>query len=96
MKHLNDKLSKISKAIRLLRKLQKILTRPPLLTLYKTFIRPHLDYGDIIYGKAYNTSFHQNLEKVQYNSALEITGAIRGTSKEKLYQDLGLESLEKR
>ena len=43
--HLKDKLSKISKTIGLLRKLQKILTRPPLLTIYKSFIRPHLDYG---------------------------------------------------
>ena len=94
--HLKDKLSKISKTIGLLRKLQKILTRAPLLTIYKSFIRPHLDYGDIIYDKAYNSSFHQNLEKIQYNSALAITGAIRGTSKEKLYQELGLESLEKR
>ena len=94
--HVKDKLSKISKTIGLLRKLQKILTRPPLLTIYKSFIRPHLDYGDIIYDKAYNSSFHQNLEKIQYNSALAITGAIRGTSKEKLYQELGLESLEKR
>ena len=33
--HLKDKLSKISKTIGLLRKLQKILTRPPLLTIYK-------------------------------------------------------------
>ena len=89
--HLN-KLSKISKTIGLLRK----LTRPPLLTIYKPFIRPHLDYGDIIYDKAYNSSFHQNLEKIQYNSALAITGAIRGTCKEKPYQELGLESLEKR
>ena len=94
--HLKDKLSKISKTIGLLRKLQKILTRAPLLTIYKSFIRPHLDYGDIIYDKAYNSSFHQNLEKIQYNSALAITGAVRGTSKEKLYQDSGLESLEKR
>ena len=94
--HLKDKLSKISKTIGLLRKLQKILTRAPLLTIYKSFIRPHLDYGDIIYDKAYNSSFHQNLEKIQYNSALAITGAIRGTSKEKLCQELGLESLEKR
>ena len=94
--HLKDKLSKISKTIGLLRKLQKILTRAPLLTIYKSFIRPHLDYGDIIYDKAYNSSFHQNLEKIQYNSALAITGAIRGTFKEKLYQELGLESLEKR
>ena len=33
--HLKDKLSKISKTIGLLRKLQKILTRPPLFTIYK-------------------------------------------------------------
>ena len=85
--HLKDKLSKISKTIGLLRKLQKILTRAPLLTIYKSFIRLHLDYGDIIYDKAYNRSFHQKLEKIQYNSALAITGARRGTSKEKLYQD---------
>ena len=69
--HLKDKLSKISRTIGLLRKLQKILTRPPLLTIHKSFIRPHLDYGDIIYHKAYNGSFHQNLEKIQYNAALQ-------------------------
>ena len=49
--HLKDKFSKISKTIGILRKLQKILTRPPLLTIYKSFIRSHLDYGDIIYKK---------------------------------------------
>ena len=92
--HLKDKPSKISKTIGLLRKLQEILTRPPLLTIYKSFIRPQLDYGDIIYGKTYNSSFHQSLEKIQYNSVLAITAAIRGTSKEKLYQELRLESLE--
>ena len=82
--HLKDKLSKISKTIGLLRKLQKILTRAPLLTIYKSFIRPHLDYGDIIYDKAYNSSFHQNLEKIQYNSALAVKGAIRGAFEGKL------------
>ena len=86
--HLKDKLSKISKTIGLSRNIQKILTRAPLLTIYKLFIRPHLDYGDIIYDKAYNSSFHQNIEK--------IAGAMTGTSKEKLYQELGSESLEKR
>ena len=80
-KHLKDKFSKVSKTIGLLRKLQKILTRPPLLTIYKSFIRPHLNYFDIIYDKAYNSSFHQNLEKIQDNSTLAITGSIRGTSK---------------
>ena len=36
------------------------------------------------------------IECVQYNTALEITGAVRGTSKKKLYQELGLESLKDR
>ena len=62
--HLKNKPSTISNTIGLLRKLQKILTRAPLLTICKSFIRPHLDYGDIIYDKAYNSSFHQNLEQI--------------------------------
>ena len=40
--------------------------------------------------------FIKTSEKIQYNSALAITGAIRGTSKEKLYQELRLECLENR
>ena len=80
----------------LLRKLHNILPRLVLLTIYKNFTRPHLDYGDIIYDQAYNTSFHQKLELLQYNACLAITGAIRGTSREKLYEELGLESLQRR
>ena len=33
---------------------------------------------------------------IQYNAALALTGALRGSSKEKLYQDPGLESLQLR
>ena len=87
---------KLNKTIGLLCKLHNTLPRLPILTIYKSFIRPHLDYGDIIYDQAYTALFHQKIESVQYNSALAITGAIRGTSKEKLYHELGLESLEKR
>ena len=59
-------------------------------------MRSHLDYGEIIYDQSYNTYFHQRLESLQYNAALAITGAIRGTLKEKLYNELGLESLQKK
>ena len=75
-------LNKVNKTIGLLRKLQNILPRSALLTIYKTFIRSHLDYGDIIYDQAYNASFHQKLELLQYNASLAITRAIRDTSKE--------------
>ena len=42
----------------------------------------------------FNNSFHEKLESIQYNAALAITSAIRGSSKEKLYQELGFESLQ--
>ena len=51
----------------------------------------NLDYGDIIYDQPNNKSFCNKIERVQYNAALAITGAIRGTSQTKLYHELGLE-----
>ena len=47
--NLENMLNKVNKTIGLLRKLQNTLPRPSLLTIYKSFIRPHLDYGNIIY-----------------------------------------------
>ena len=38
----------------------------------------------------------QKCESVQYKATLAITGAIQGTSREKTYQELGLESLRAR
>ena len=94
--HINMLFKKISETIGLLRKLHNFLPRTALIIINKAFIRPHLDYGDILYDQAYNMSFHQKLESIQYNACLAITGAIRGTSKEKLYQEIGLESLQLR
>ena len=86
----------ISKRKRYFSKLQNILPRSGLLTVYKSFIRPHLDYGDIIYDQVYNASFYQKLELLQYNACLAIIGAIRDTSREKLCKELHLESLQMR
>ena len=92
--HLKYIANKVNKSIGLLRKLQKLLPRRSLVTIYKSFIRPHIDYGHVIFDQAHNNSFHEKLEIFQYNASLTITGAIRGTSKEKLYQELGFESLQ--
>ena len=94
--HINTVLSKVNKMITLLRKFQHILPRHSLSTIYKTFIRPHLDYGDVIYDNVFNQLFHKKLESVQYNAAIAMTGAIWGTNTEKLYRELGLESLQNR
>ena len=87
---------KIIKTVSLLQKFQGILPRISLIIIYKSFARPHLYYGDIIYDLTFNESFHQRIESIQYNAAIAITGAIRGTSSEKLYQELYLESLRSR
>ena len=91
--HLNNALAKVNKAVGLLRKPQNLLPRAKLITIYKAFIWSHLDYGDVLYDQAFNNSFKEKLESIQYNVCLALKGAIRGTSKENIYQELGLESL---
>ena len=93
--HIKHILSKVNKSIGLLRKFQPVLPRSSLLTIYKTFKRRPFDYADVVYDRNYKSSFHEKLESIQYNAALAVTGAIRGSSSEKLHQELDLESLQK-
>ena len=88
--------AKGSRTIALLHKLQHVLSRQALITIYKSFIHPYLDYEDILYDKAFHESFHQKKKSIQYNACLAITGAIRVSSREKMYQELSLESLQHR
>ena len=69
------------------------LPRSALLTIYKPFIRPHIEYGDILYDKSGNENFQNKIEKLQYEACLAITGTIQETSREKLYEELGLHLL---
>ena len=69
--HLKTISVKTNKTLYLLRKL--LLPRAVLITLYKSFIRPYLDYGDIIYEQAFNSSFYEKLESIQYNASLATT-----------------------
>ena len=59
---LQNILNKVNKTVGLLRKLQYILPRKPLSRIYKSFVRPHLDYGNVIYNQHNNNSFQQKLE----------------------------------
>ena len=71
-----------------------MLPRQSLITIYNSFIRPHLDYGDIIYDLPNNEIFCSLVERVQYNGALTITGTIKGTFQLKTNNELGIESLK--
>ena len=94
--HIESKITKCNKIIGLMKKLSLILSRKSLLTIYKSFVRPNLDYADIIYEKPLTESLKRKIEMVQYNAALIITGALKGTLRYKIYQELGLESLADR
>ena len=90
----------------LLKCLSKYLPRHTLNESYKLYVRPHLDYGDVIYHiPAKVCEFSQDImlpnlmekiESVQYSASLAVTGTWRGTSREKLYAELGWESLTSR
>ena len=67
-----------------------------LMKVYKVFSRSLIDYGDIIYDQPHKSFFCEKLEPVQYKAALVITGVIQSTSHEKIFQELGLESLKSR
>ena len=63
---------------------------------YKLYVRPRLDYGDIIYNRfdpELTLEFTKKSETVQYSAALVVSGAWRGTNKCKLYKELGWEYL---
>ena len=92
--HINANISKANKGFGIIKRLSNTLSKNSLLTIYKSFIRPYLDYCDIIYDQPNNESFYTKIERIQYNAALAITGAIKGTSQTKLYKELGLESLK--
>ena len=96
--HITEKIAKANKGIGVIKKLHNVLPRRALLTIYKCFIRPNLDYGDFIYDQPNNQTkqFWSKIESVQYNAALAITSAIRETSQTKLYRELGLEPLRSR
>ena len=79
-----------------MRKLQTTLPRAVLMTMYKAFVRPYLDYGDKIYDEAYNEAFHEKLESFQCSACLTLSRTTRGSPRERLSHELRLESLQRR
>ena len=79
--HMEQIIKKCNKVIGLIRRLSISIQRKALLTIYKSFVRPHLNYGDILYDKPENQNFENKFEKVQYKACLAITDAIQCNSR---------------
>ena len=105
-KHIIEKIIKAKKNIGILKHLSKFLPLKTLDQMYKALVRSHLDYCDVIYhipsithqpplGRTLSFLM-EKVEKVQYQAALAITGAWQGSSRSKIYDELGWETLSDR
>ena len=107
--HVIEKINKTKKTIGMIKHLSKYLPLKTLILMYKSLVRPHFDYCDIIFhvpppdNGIFDNNAHNNgtlpalmkkIERVQYQAA--ITGAWKRTSRIKIYEQLGLESLSDR
>ena len=71
--------------------------------MYKYFVRPHLDFCDIIYHEPPKdgngqvlTKLMEDVERLQYKAALFVTGTWQGSNRSKVYEELGWEALSDR
>ena len=105
--HLEEKVAKSNQGLGIMIQLKKWVSHKVLEVVFKLYVRPHLDYGDVLYhscnpqkNSTFELSNHSTLlkkvENVQYNAAKIVTGAWQGSSMEKLYKILGWESLNNR
>jgi len=67
-----------------MRSLKFILDRKSLVTIYTSFIRPILEYADVVFDNM-TTSDSDDLESIQAEGARIITGATRLVSLQNLY-----------
>ncbi len=84
----------------------KTFAKKTLNEIHKLYVRPQLDYGGVIYHlPQIDSEFSdrislknqmQKLESVQYSAALAVTGVWKGTSRDKIYNELDWEFLNKR
>ena len=82
------------KRIGLLRRNKFMLDRLSLLKLYLTYIRSLLEYANIIWDNC-SIENKRNVESIQIEAARIITGGTKLCSIQKLYNDTGIQTLQK-
>ena len=93
--HISNISSKVNMLINCLRHFKYKLGRKALEIMYKSFILPLFDYADIIWDNCTNTQSNM-LENLHLEAIRIITGSVRGTSHQKLYNESGFCTLKER
>ena len=78
-----------------MRRLKFCLDRKSFETIYRTFIRPILEYADVVLGNCTNHE-NQELDKIQTEAARIVTGAANLLQLHVLSDEVNWEPLETR
>ena len=92
--HIQEKINKANKTLGYIRHTFKYLDKENFLMLYKSLVRPHLEYGSTIWSPHFK--YHIDaIERVQRRATRLVPGMKHLTYEERL-ENLGLETLEYR
>ena len=104
--HINENILKARKGLGIIKSLCHFLSVRTLDQIFKMYISHHLDFCDVVYhipsitnpfDSEINLNYLMNtLDRIQYRAALAITGTWKGTNLNKIYDELGWESLTDR
>jgi hypothetical protein len=93
--HINTTITKAGRCVGLLRKISRQVPRECLETLYKSMIRPIIEYAGVVFDGC--ADIHSNrLENIQRQAALACSSAYKHTNHEDLLQELGWPPLSDR
>ena len=93
--HINSIYKKASHILNILRMLKYDLDRKSLIRFYTSYIRPTLEYSNIVWDNC-NAYEADLLESIQLDAARIITGLRRGNSHAVLYNELSWSPLSQR
>lgn len=92
--HINNLVNKVNKITGLIRRTFKFMDKSLFLTLYKSLIRSHLDYGNLVYYPSTKKN-KQIIENAQ-RRATRIVPELRGLNYEQRLKELNLTTLDYR
>ena len=93
--HIEYVKSKAWSRINVMRKFKYTLHRKSLETIYIAFVRPILEYADVVWDNCTQQEKHE-IEKIQLEAARIATGTTKLVSVQKLYDEIGWETLDVR
>ena len=93
--HILNLHQKASNALNTLKRVKYKLDRTTLITIYKSHVRPLMEYADVIWDGC-SIADSNLLESIQYEAARIVTGAIKGTNKKRLLDELCWDDMKTR